>query len=117
MELFKKWTLEWATHVRSYLRNRDKFYGVRYEELVGDKEKEIKRIIAYGFGVGSKDYYEFCGRIGAALESTDRDRFRVSAPDHIHRGRPGGWRQEWTEEQNSLFFDQAGEEMVKLGYE
>lgn len=116
LEIFKKWAMEWASHVNSYLENRDQFYGVRYENLLSDRERQMKEIIAHSCGTGSEEYDETCGKIGAALKATDREKFRARAPDHVHRGRPGGWREEWSEEHVQAFFHHAGQEMSRLGY-
>jgi hypothetical protein len=52
----------------------------------------------------------------AALEATDRDKFREEAPDHMHRGRPGGWKQEWSQQHVETFLCHAGQELSRLGY-
>ncbi len=117
IELFKKWTIEWSNHVNSYLMNQDFFCAVRYEDLVENKEKQVRQIIEASFAAGSDDFNAYLARIGPTLEATDRDRFRAIAPDHIHQGRPGTWQEEWSAEQTDVFFEYAGEVMVKLGYE
>ena len=116
LELFRKWTIEWASHMNSYLENRDHFFAVHYENLVSDRERQMKEITAHICDPGSEEFHETCGRIGASLKATDREKFRARAPDHMHRGRPGGWREEWSEEHVQVFFSHAGQEMSRLGY-
>jgi hypothetical protein len=116
INLFTKWTIEWAAHVDSYIENESQFYGVHYEELVANPEKTIHQIIDHLFRPETKDFAEIQGEIRAAVETTDRDKFRARAPDHMHKGQPGSWKEEWTEEHCRIFLHHAGNEMSRLGY-
>jgi len=116
IELFKKWSIEWAAHANSYLMHRDHFYGVRYEDLVANPEKKIKEIIGYFCRHKGEHCKKVRKRLVRAVEAADRDKFRARAPDHMHKGGPGAWKEEWTEEHRKVFLRYAGDEMSRLGY-
>jgi hypothetical protein len=114
--LFEKWTIEWAIHIQSYLTNKERFFGVHYEDLVENPEETITGITDYICPSGGVPLEDLRKRIGSALEATDRETFRAQAPDHMHKGRPGGWKEEWSRKHIELFLDHAGHELSRLGY-
>lgn len=116
INLFKKWSIEWATHVDSYLIQKNNFYGVHYEDLVKNPENGITKIIEYAFPSMRSDQGKTREGVEAALVAADRNSFRAKAPDHVHKGRPGGWKEEWTDQHIDLFFQHAGGQLSRLGY-
>ncbi|HDH00206.1 MAG TPA: hypothetical protein ENG80_00145 [Nitrospirae bacterium] len=47
LEYFEKCVLEWVKHVRDYMKIKDRFYPVRFEELVHNKPVVVKGLAEY----------------------------------------------------------------------
>ncbi len=111
LEYFEKFTLEWATHVRSYISHRDAFHLVRFEELVQSKSKEIKRLTAYlKLSLNQKG-------VSKLVSETSRTRMARTSPKHFRKGQSGDWRNYFSSEHKRIFKRVAGDELVELGYE
>jgi hypothetical protein len=92
--------------------NRKEVLPLRFEDLVEDKaaslEKVLQHAIRRGFPFsGNKD--EAIATLSAAIDPKRSPTFRS--------GKPGGWRKHFKAEQIALFKENAGDLLIRLGYE
>lgn len=107
-DLFEKTVKRWASHVQAYLKLRNYYLEIRYENLVKEKVSEIKRIADY-LGISIPD-------VNAIMKKTSVEATRLHAPLHVRRARVGDWRVYFTSRHKQIFKKIAGSLLKELGY-
>ena len=97
----------------------DRYVEVRYEELLSRPEEELGRVLGF---LGADDAGAEAAR--GALEAAGFGRLsgrggerEGSAPGRSRKAVAGGWRGVFTERDREVFKEEAGELLVRLGYE
>lgn len=107
LPLLASYARRWAAHVESWLRHRERFVLVRFEELAAEPAAVVAKLAA-ALGLDA-DVASIAERI--AFASLRRD-----APGHLRSGRPGAFRERFTAIHHRLFEREAGATLVAAGY-
>ena len=100
--------------LRSAPQAEDRWLLARYEDLTADPHREVRRL------------FEFCGlpaddaAIAGVVERTAFENAKSRRPGdnhHLRKGRVGGWRDEFGQEDRAEFDLLAGDLLTALGYE
>jgi hypothetical protein len=96
----------------------DNYTEVRYEDLLKRPEQELERLLGFLGVDAGKDAVRRCVR-SASFEklSKGRKRGREDATSFFRKGVAGDWREVFTERDKHIFKQEAGDLLVKLGYE
>jgi len=114
---------EWAARVGRTVEDGPALLGgnyaeVRYEDLLARPRQETRRLLEF---IGAAADEETVGRCvnSASFEklSRGRERGEEDATSFFRKGVAGDWRNVFTERDRSIFKEEAGELLVKLGYE
>jgi Sulfotransferase domain len=84
-----------------------------YEDVLADEETAFKRLFSH-YGFMSRAVAE---ATAAAMKFSLSAGGRVAGNGHVRSGRPGEWREVFTDDHVDLFKDLMGEALVQLGYE
>lgn len=111
-------TIDWKSHIEKYLSHRDDFVFVRYEELLGQPEESLSRILAelgyenidIGKVYSAVQNHEFSKKTGRKRGVSDENSF-------LRKGISGDWKNYFNEEAEKVFKEYAGDFLLKLGYE
>ncbi|WP_408955685.1 sulfotransferase domain-containing protein [Natroniella sp. ANB-PHB2] len=111
MNIFKKYVSDWANHVNSYLKNKEKFKIVRFEKLINNKSKVVEELADYlGLDIKKKDIEDIVYKTGFK-------EMAKKASNHLRKGKKGDWDNYFTDEHKRVFKEIAGEELIALNYE
>ncbi|RIL00270.1 MAG: hypothetical protein DCC71_18870 [Proteobacteria bacterium] len=105
--LFASYARRWAEHVASWLRARERFVLVRFEELASDPAGVAAKL-AHALGMAAD-----AEEIGAAVSFRA---LRAAAPGHLRRGAAGGFRDAFGAAQRRVFDAVAGDVLAAAGY-
>jgi hypothetical protein len=115
----------WGEHVESWISAGDtsKILLVKYEDLVHDCNKELKRILNF-IGINrSQSQLETATKASCFenMQRIEREKgrlFRRGGPDiFMRRGKTGDWKDYFKQEEKIIFKAREGQFLVKLGYE
>lgn len=108
LSYFEGLVSRWHKHVVSYKTHQDRFFLVKFEELISNREYVIAALSEHlGLLVDAKEL----------AQDTSFGAMRKSAPQHLREGKVGNWRLHFTDEHKQIFKRVAGEVLVQLGYE
>ncbi|WP_408955684.1 sulfotransferase domain-containing protein [Natroniella sp. ANB-PHB2] len=111
MDIFKKYVSDWANHINSYLKNKEKFQVVKFEELIDNKSKVVKELAdCLGLDMKKEDIEDIVYKTGFK-------KMAKKASNHLRKGKKGDWDNYFTDEHKKNFKEIAGEELILLGYE
>ncbi len=114
---------EWAARVGRTVEDGPKLLGdnyaeVRYEDLLERPEREMARLLAF---LGAEAGPEAVGRCvnAASFErlSRGRERGQEDTTSFFRKGVAGDWKNVFTGRDRTVFKEQAGGLLVRLGYE
>jgi hypothetical protein len=116
----------WEDHIKSWLRwdkPRENLLIVRYEDLLSTPFSELKRIAEF-IGINVSDEV-----IAESIESSSFEKMRqidqtkgrkynlTGTKDFVRIGKAGTWRDEFSKEDIEYFKENAGDLLIRLGYE
>lgn len=114
---------EWAVRVGRAVEDGPALLGanyaeVRYEDLLERPESEVRRLLEF-LGAGADDETVRRCVNAASFERLSRGRRRgeEDATSFFRKGVAGDWRNAFTDSDKSVFKEQAGRLLVRLGYE
>jgi hypothetical protein len=85
MNYFRSVIQMWIDHVDSYLKLRNNYMLIRYEDLISSKEQLIKKILnALEIRLCDVD-------IDSILQLTQKKIMRADSPNHVREKKTGGW--------------------------
>jgi hypothetical protein len=96
----------------------DRYAEVRYEDLLEHPHQEVRRLLAF-LGVHTEGkLVERCVS-SASFEklSKGRERGQEDPSSFYRKGVAGDWKNYFTEEDRRIFKEEAGELLIRLGYE
>lgn len=105
--LFASWARRWAAHVESWLRHRERFALVRFEELAADPAAVVAKLAAA---------LDLDADVGAIAAQASFASLRRDAPGHLRSGRPGVFRERFRAAHHRVFEREAGATLVAAGY-
>jgi hypothetical protein len=119
----RKAAQNWALRVGQAIEDGSGLFGdcyteVRYEDLLVRPNEEVKRLLGF-LGVHTDErLVEHCVS-SASFERLSRGRQRGQEdPSSFYRkGVAGDWRYYFSEEDRRVFKEEAGELLIRLGYE
>jgi hypothetical protein len=119
----KKMAAAWADRVGRTIEDGPALLGsnyteVRYEDLLEKPEEEFGRLLAFLGTEASEETVRRCVSV-ASFErfSKGRKRGEEDSSSFFRKGVAGDWKNVFTEEDKRVFKEEAGELLVKLGYE
>jgi hypothetical protein len=94
------------------------FVEIKYENLMTDWKNEFTRLFAhYGFNDRAiEDSLKLADRL-SFKNVTKRKPGQVKEKSHLRSGRPGQWKEYFTDSHKQRFKELYGDALVKLGYE
>ena len=119
----KKMAAEWGERVARTIEDGPALLGsnyaeVRYEDLLRRPEEEVRRLLEF---LGADAGEGIVGRCvnSASFErlSRGRNRGQEDQSSFFRKGVSGDWRNVFTEEDGKIFEEEAGELLIRLGYE
>jgi Sulfotransferase domain len=96
----------------------DRYAEVRYEDLLERPNEEVRRLLGFR-GVGTDEtLVERCvGSASFEKLSKGRERGQEDPSSFYRKGIAGDWKNHFTEEDRRAFKEEAGELLIRLGYE
>jgi hypothetical protein len=96
----------------------ERYTEVRYEDLLERPHEEVGRLLGF-LGVDKKDsVVEHCvGSASFEKLSRGRERGQEDPTSFYRKGVAGDWKNHFTEEDRRVFKEEAGELLIRLGYE
>jgi hypothetical protein len=86
---------------------------VRYEGLLRDPSRELRRICeSFGFAASAERLEE----IGRAHAFSSVPSHEKGADKEIRSAEPGGWRRHMTAAEQRAMYEEMGERLVEVGY-
>jgi hypothetical protein len=121
--LITKLAADWSTRVGRAIEDGpallgDKYTEVRYEDLLKKPEQELEKLLGFlGVDTG-EEAVRRCVR-SASFEklSKGRKRGQEDVTSFFRKGVAGDWREVFTERDKHVFKQEAGDLLVRLGYE
>lgn len=96
----------------------DRYLEVRYESLLERPEKEVARILRFlGADAGGRSVKACIEATGFEQTSKRKRGEEDSSSVRFRKGVAGDWRNVFTERDESIFKEKAGDLLVELGYE
>ncbi|MFW6389586.1 MAG: sulfotransferase domain-containing protein [Halanaerobiales bacterium] len=111
LDIFKKYVSDWANHINSYLRNKENFKVVKFEELINNKSNVVEELGSYlELDISKKD-------IGDIVYKTSFKEMAKKASNHLRKGKKGDCNNYFTDKHKEIFKEIAGQELNLLNYE
>lgn len=96
----------------------DNYTEVKYESLLADTAKELKRLLIFLGAESSDDAVRQCvEKVRFERLTGGRQRGEEDPSAALRKGIAGDWKNVFTEEDRQIFKEEAGNLLVKLGYE
>lgn len=119
----RKLAADWAARVGRAVEDGPRLLGthyaeIRYEDLLVRPEEEIQRLLEF-LGADADDKSVARCVEGASFEKLSKGRARgeEDPTSFFRKGVTGDWRDAFTERDRGIFKEEAGNLLVKLGYE
>lgn len=114
---------EWQNKVGGAANQGRKYFGeryveVKYEDLLRQPEEELRRLLEFLGAEASEEVADRCVR-EASFEKLGEGRKRGEEDPtaFVRKGIAGDWKNVFTEQNKRTFKNQAGDLLIKLGYE
>lgn len=96
----------------------DRYTEIRYENLLGQPEGEVGRLLGFLGADASEETVKKCVEATGFEQLSERKPGQEDSTSvRFRKGIAGDWRNVFTEEDKRIFKEQAGDLLVKLGYE
>jgi hypothetical protein len=119
----KKMAADWGERVGRTIEDGPALLGsnyaeVRYEDLLTRPEEEVRRLLEFlGAEAGEEAVRRCVSSASFEKLSRGRNRGQEDPTSFFRKGVAGDWRNAFTEEDSKVFEDEAGELLIRLGYE
>ena len=114
---------EWAERVGRTVEDGPALLGnnyaeVRYEDLLERPEEEVRRLLEFlGAGADEETVRRCVNSASFEKLSRGRKRGQEDPSSFFRKGVAGDWRSVFTEEDKKIFKEEAGDLLIRLGYE
>src|ERR687889_161536 len=96
----------------------DRYPEVRYEDLLEQPHREVERLLGFLGVDAQQSVVESCvGSASFEKLSRGRERGQEDPSSFYRKGIAGDWKNYFTEEDRRVFKEEAGELLIRLGYE
>jgi Sulfotransferase family len=119
----RKFAAEWSARVSTTVEDGpalldNGYVEVRYEDLLERPEEEVRRLLEFLRAEASEKTVKMCVN-AASFEklSKGRTRGQEDPTSFFRKGIAGDWRNVFTEQDKDLFKKEAGDLLIRLGYE
>ena len=119
----RKFAAEWSARVSTTVEDGpalldNGYVEVRYEDLLERPEEEVRRLLEFLRAEASEKTVKMCVN-AASFEklSKGRTRGQEDPTSFFRKGIAGDWRNVFTEQDKVLFKKEAGDLLIRLGYE
>jgi hypothetical protein len=119
----RKAAQNWALRVGQAIEDGPALFGdgyteVRYEDLLERPNEEVERLLGF-LGVDTDErLVEHCvGSASFEKLSRGRERGQEDPSSFYRKGVAGDWKNHFSEEDRRVFKEEAGELLIRLGYE
>ena len=108
----------WVHDVRKGIewRRDPRYMEVKYEDLVSEPEKTIREVLDFLNEPWDENVLNY-HQIQSSSRSKEKIPQNISAQKPIYKSAYGRWKNEFTEEDKTLFKNLAGDLLIELGYE
>jgi hypothetical protein len=119
----RKFAAEWSARVSSTVEDGPTLPGngyveVRYEDLLERPEDEVRRLLEFLRAEASEKTVKMCVNAASFKRlSKGRTRGQEDPTSFFRKGIAGDWRNVFTEQDKILFKKEAGDLLIRLGYE
>jgi len=107
LDIFEKYVKLWNSHIKEYLKFRELFIEIRFENLV-NFGKDFLLILQLFQLKEETEWFKAQLRF-SKLKSENRE--------HLRKGQTADWKNFFTEKHKDIFKEIAGETLIQLGYE
>ena len=98
--------------------HRPDYCELRYEDLIADERTWFERVFRhYGFRDDAVSEALTIAERLSFSNSSKRNLGEVTEGSHLRSGKPGQWREEFSERHRDLFKRLTGDLLIRLGYE
>jgi hypothetical protein len=112
----------WSTSVRRAMADAallgDSYYQVRYEDLLAEPVGEVRRLLEFLGADSDEEVARRCVEAASFEQlSGGRPQGEEDSSSFYRKGIAGDWKNHFTEEDRRVFNEEAGELLIRLGYE
>jgi hypothetical protein len=112
----------WSTSVSRAMADAtllgDNYYQVRYEDLLAEPVGEVRRLLGFLGADSGEEVARKCVEAASFEQlSGGRSKGEEDSSSFYRKGVAGDWRNHFTEEDRRVFKEEAGELLIRLGYE
>jgi hypothetical protein len=112
----------WSTSVSRAMEDAallgDNYYQVRYEDLLAEPVGEVMRLLEFLEADSDEEVARGCVEAASFEQlSGGRTKGEEASSSFYRKGIAGDWKNHFTEEDRRVFKEEAGELLIRLGYE
>jgi len=112
----------WSTSVSRAMADADllgdNYYQVRYEDLLAEPVGEVRRLLEFLEADAGEEVARECVKAASFEQlSGGRTQGEEDSSSFYRKGIAGDWKDHFTEEDRRAFKEEAGELLIRLGYE
>jgi len=112
----------WSTSVSRAMADArllgDNYYQVRYEDLLAEPVGEVRRLLRFLGADADEEVARGCVKAASFEQlSGGRTQGEEDSSSFYRKGIAGDWKKHFTEEDRRVFKEEAGELLIRLGYE
>lgn len=113
---------DWSTQVGRTMEDGrallgDNYAEVRYEDLLGRPKEEVRHLLEFLGAEAGDEMVERCVQAAGFERGANRERGQEDSTSRFRKGVTGDWKNVLTEEDRRIFKENAGDLLIKLGYE
>ena len=118
-EVAKSWSTSVAQAIADApLLDNNYYYEVRYEDLLADPVGEIRRLLAFLEADSSEEVARECVKAASFEQlSGGRTQGEEDSASFYRKGVADDWKNHFTERDKEIYKEEAGELLIRLGYE
>lgn len=95
----------------------DNYHQVHYEDLLAEPVEEVRRLLEFLGADSSEEVARACVEAASFEKMSGRNPGEEDSSSFFRKGVSGDWRNVFNEEDRQAFKEEAGELLVRLGYE
>jgi hypothetical protein len=117
-EIARSWSTSVIRAMDDAVLLGDNYYQVRYEDLLADPVGEVRRLLEFLEADSDEEVARACVE-AASFEhlSGGRSQGEEDSSSFYRKGVAGDWKNHFTQEDRRIFKEEAGELLIRLGYE
>jgi Sulfotransferase domain len=117
-EIARSWSTSVSRAMDDAVLLGDNYYQVRYEDLLAEPVGEVRRLLEFLGADSDEEVVRACVEAASFEQlSGGRSQGEEDSSSFYRKGVAGDWRNHFTKEDRRVFREEAGELLIRLGYE